>query len=205
MSLVIWLPLTGHLNNQGTSSVSMSNLNATISSDGKLGQCYSFNGNSSRIYNDNVSISNNEMSGACWVKLTSVSNRSYLFSLGGNSQIYGKQQQIGIWMETDGHPYVCAMGSELDSGYALAIGAWYHVCMTYSGSTSKLYINGTLVFTGTNANTKQTRNKFCVGARSNTDTGASAGISLPLNGKLNDVRIYDHCLSPKKFQKYPKV
>lgn len=199
MSLCIWLPLTGHLNNQGISSITVSNLNATVASDGKLGQCYNFNGSSSRIYNDNVSLSNDAMSGTCWVKLSALT-RGYLFSLGGNSSVTGAYQQIGIWLETNGHPWVCGMGSELDSGYTLTTNKWYHVCMTYSGSTSKLYIDGLLVFTGTNKNTKQTRTKFCVGARSNTDTGASAGISLPLNGKLNDVRIYDHCLSPKEVE-----
>ena len=189
----------GNLTNNGIGNYEITNANATVDNSGKLGQCYSFNGSSSRLYNNNVSISNNAMSGACWVKLSALT-KCYLFSLGGNGSITGAYQQIGIWIETNGHPWICGMGSELDSGYALTTDKWYHLCMTYSGSTSKLYINGSLVFTGTNANSKQTRTKFCVGARSNTDTGASAGIALPLNGKLNDVRIYDHALSPNEIE-----
>ena len=204
MSLQVWLPLTKDLRQQGLSNVTVTNNGATFNSAGKLGGCYSFNGSTSRIYNNNLSLPNEAMSGACWVKVNSLSGRGYFFSLGGNSSVSGALQQIGIWLGTDGHPWICGMGSELDTGYVLSTGIWYHVCMTYSGNTSKLYINGNLVYTGTNKNSKQTRTKFCVGARSNTDTGASDGITLPFNGLINDVRIYDHCLSPMEVKELAK-
>ena len=44
MSLQVWLPLNGNLNNQGLDgSLGFTNTaSATVSTDGKLGQCYSF-------------------------------------------------------------------------------------------------------------------------------------------------------------------
>ena len=42
MSLQIWLPLNGNLNNQGLTNISVTNNGATINDNGKIGKCYSF-------------------------------------------------------------------------------------------------------------------------------------------------------------------
>ena len=46
MSLQVWLPLNGNLDNQGLSEVTVTNNGATVDSNGKIGSCYLFNGNS---------------------------------------------------------------------------------------------------------------------------------------------------------------
>jgi hypothetical protein len=46
MSLQVWLPLNGDLHNQGLNQdLTISNHNATINNNGKIGKCYYFNGN----------------------------------------------------------------------------------------------------------------------------------------------------------------
>ena len=44
MSLKIWLPLNGNIENQGLADVTITNNGATIDNNGKIGKCYSFNG-----------------------------------------------------------------------------------------------------------------------------------------------------------------
>ena len=46
MSLQIWLPLNGNLENKGVSGLTFSNVspsNTTVSSSGKIGSCYNNN------------------------------------------------------------------------------------------------------------------------------------------------------------------
>ena len=50
MSLKIWLPLNGTLENKGVSNINIVNENATINTAGKIGSCYSFNGSGYRIH-----------------------------------------------------------------------------------------------------------------------------------------------------------
>lgn len=45
MALQVWLPLNGTLENKGLSNVTVTNNGATVDNNGKIGKCYSFNGN----------------------------------------------------------------------------------------------------------------------------------------------------------------
>lgn len=44
MSLQVWLPLNGNLNNRGGAGLTATSNALTINSAGKTGSCYSFNG-----------------------------------------------------------------------------------------------------------------------------------------------------------------
>ena len=46
MSLRVWLPLNGTLDNQGLDDVTVINNGATVNNSGKIGKCYSFDGSS---------------------------------------------------------------------------------------------------------------------------------------------------------------
>lgn len=203
MSLRIWLPLEEDLQNQGLDDITFVNNGASHSSDGKIGSCYSFGGTSSRIYANNVSLSNAQMSGCCWVNISSFgSTSSYIFSLGSN--VTGPGHQIGIFAQASGILYITANGSQLNTGYTLSLSTWYHICFTYKGNSSKLYVNGQLVYSGTNTNSPKTQTCFCVGARSNSTSGAGIAFSFPFSGKINDLRIYDHELSIKEIKEISK-
>lgn len=45
MALKVWLPLNGNLNNKGIGTVNISNNGAIVSTEGKIGSCYLFDGN----------------------------------------------------------------------------------------------------------------------------------------------------------------
>ncbi len=84
MSLKVWLPLNNNnIENQGIwSSAVFANNGATLSDNGKLGKCYSFNGTSSRISNLTSYSYSYPISCACWIKPTNItSNTQYIISI----------------------------------------------------------------------------------------------------------------------------
>ena len=70
MSLKVWLPLNGDLENKGASIVQATGTNITSNTSGKIGSCYSFNGSSSYIKLNTAPLNNNtrEFSYCCWFK-----------------------------------------------------------------------------------------------------------------------------------------
>lgn len=198
MSLVVWLPLTKDLRQQGLSDVEAINSGATYSSTGgKLGGCYNFDGTDDRIYIDNLELNNSAMSACCWVKLNNLtsSNYPYIFALGSNTSGPGIQIGLAFW-KSDTKIHLVGNGSEPITTYTPPINTWIHLCITIKGSESKLYVNGELVQTVTNSNSPKTQKYLCIGARPNSTSGAGVAFSYPISGYINDFRLYDHCLSP---------
>ena len=71
MSLIVWLPLNGDLENQGLSNITITNNGATVDNNGKIGKCYRFgNGSASNNginLNDNFVSIGSECSISVWV------------------------------------------------------------------------------------------------------------------------------------------
>ena len=74
MSLAVWLPLNGDLHNQGLNNINITNTNATLNDNGKIGKCYNFNGSNNYI-KGNTFLNNNStaFSFSCWVNFNSIS------------------------------------------------------------------------------------------------------------------------------------
>ena len=70
MALQVWLPLNGNLKQQGLHTSTVTSTNATVSTSGKIGSCYSFNGSSSYLISNSSPFSNNtdDWTYACWFK-----------------------------------------------------------------------------------------------------------------------------------------
>ena len=71
---------------------------------------------------------------------------------------------------------------------------WNHFAATYDGNKFKFYINGTLTTDGTYTQAYLQKTNLTIGGESTSANGGHTSIRLPFNGKLNDVRIYDHVL-----------
>jgi len=66
---------------------------------------------------------------------------------GGCPGIVGKGYVESYWLGIcSGYPrfYTQGSGSAVDAGFALPVGAWNHLAVTYDGATVKFYINGGL-------------------------------------------------------------
>lgn len=198
MSLRVWLPLNGNLDNQGLDQVTVTNNGATVDNNGKIGKCYSFGTGNSYIIIDSTPLKTfTEFSFACWIKIiswntsystvfaaknsTAVSWNNLIFSLlrnGSNSSLC-----FNISNGTNSTSTNCYTGT-------LSTNTWYHIVCTYEEGKIKLYQNGNII------NTYNTTVIPNFNSIVNLWIGKSNENSYQSNNLLNDIRIYDHALSP---------
>ena len=188
MSLKVWLPLDGDLHNQGISAYQVAEVGTTIDNSGKIGQCYSFNGTSSRITISNFSIGNIWSYGA-WI-YAPTSSRSWEGAIILNTNGGDTDMQLGFYTYPAGNKIQSTANGQYNSSISMTYGQWNHLFATFDGSNLKTYINGILVNTKTITNTQLTRTNLTIGARCR-----GSSYDCFFSGKINDVRIYDHCLS----------
>lgn len=209
MALQVWLPLTKDLRNQGLGSVqTTNNTNFILKSGGKLGTLCLDLSNTVRLYSPNLVnlktfsfafwyrpetsestinwndvIGFNDSKGGLFRLETSYSN-SYMLSMHNNTQ-YGIIQNVAA---SYGNTLLLSSAS-----YSRDV--WYHIAVTVEENDNvKAYVNGELK---------------CIVARSDGSiTGyfnlGEVGGSHKEDGGLNDLRIYDHCLSPMEVKELAK-
>lgn len=191
MSLMVWLPLNGDLTNQGLSGVSLNSSSTPVyDNNGKIGKCYS---TSTFLYNDNFTeLSEGIFSIAYWVKYTSFPQyNEYCVSLNGTSSsdymfMVGVQSTSGLLSVNTS-----------SSGTSLSLNKWYHVAYTYNGTTGTLYLDGTKIKTWTGFACNKAATHLTINGRYGSRPTHSGSY-------LNDVRIYDHCLSAKEVKEISK-
>lgn len=203
MALKVWLPLNGNANNYGISDVTITNNGATIDNSGKIGKCYKFDGNNNYIEIDGIDYifkgGSQPFSISMWVYSQENGTRGILFSSYGNpstSNFFAFELNSGS--VTNNTLRFDWNGVDLGYGGNLAVNGWTHIACTYDGQKVLKYINGVLTQTinGILA-TIDAVQKFRLG-RDNR-TGSTAFL-----GKINDFRVYDHCLSPKEVKEISK-
>ena len=211
MALQVWLPLNGNLNNQGIADVTVTNNGATINDNGKIGKCYSFDGNTSGITINSSSFlgnwgGNNPFSIALWLYNGEIAgSRAVIFGDYNYNQYIG-ELSFNIEINGGGTGTDCLRffwRGNPDWGSTTAkieTGKWSHISITYSGSETKIYVNGVLKDTrvGILTTLSKTNDVFMLGR------DVRSGDSTPLIGKMNDFRIYDHCLSQKEVSEIAK-
>ena len=206
MSLQVWLPLNGNLNNQGLSAVTSTG--GTVNNTGILGKCYACS-SSSYITIQNPVTDKYDFSFSFWMKvpttLSSVGawNTMFLFrvlninnnstetSVGiswtdyNNIKIYDEANHQNIWM---------APGNQFNYD------KWCHYTITHTGNDSsttiKVYTDGILRGTFNNSHRLVLRSgNILLGSGINPSYG-------PIY--FNDFRLYDHCLSAKEVKEISK-
>lgn len=193
MSLRVWLPLNGNLENKGLDDVAITNNGAVVDNNGKIGKCYSFDGS-----NDKLILTSNKIyetaigSIACWIKLNALPSSSGFYALGQIGALSGYAGcRLGLYFEYSNKINVSINGSSTGSNiyvHSLQANEWYHLCATYDGTLVKLYLNGNEVMSKTASVSSYKTNT------SNIYVGGTS--SYYFNGEMNDFRIYDHALSP---------
>lgn len=205
MSLQVWLPLNGNLNNQGLSDITVNNYGATVNNSGKIGQCYSFDGT-----NDYLSFSYNiadivchPWSFVCWAKFNNVTSNATLIC---SRKTTGKGMAIfklGTGFRFDDGTDTTEQKNDFSSYFTCAANTWYHLVFIHTENQKKFYVNGTLIY--------ETTTNFPLPASNSTQTvtiGGSGSNGVAdgnwLNGYLNDIRFYDHALSDKEIEELSK-
>lgn len=198
MSLQVWLPLRGDIKNYGLSNITLtSNGTPSVDNNGKIGKCYSFNGSS--YFQSNETFLNNmtACSLSCWVKDTYTGTSwMRIFGIGEHTRVHldtNGSGQVRFFVSKDG-----TTGTYWGpiSKTNIKDSTWHHVCGTFDNHFCKIYIDGKCeTSVATNALSTVTGGKLYLG---------HVRDGIKLNGALNDVRIYDHCLSVKEVEEISK-
>ena len=205
MSLQVWLPLNGNLNNQGLSEVTVTNNGATVDSNGKIGSCYSFDGGADRVSISDPLPFTEDLTMMAWIKPTNVSSTTTQYALSYNTDTGGTSGHLlGIGMYGSSALAVWCSGTVFTPGVTLVDNTWYHVAASRARTGElKVYVNGSCILTSVDSNAPASR-WFTIGGRSNSATGGAGGVGYCFKGSINDVRLYDHCLSAKEVKEISK-
>ena len=160
--------------------------------DGMYGKGLEFDGDDHVVVPGAVDIKPESITMATWVWFDDVSGRrdflsrndDYAFSLGGNPQdgkLWAVITTEGDWLDVEG-------------GTPVEVGQWYHVALTYSADTKALtlYLDGAEDGEGDAPAGMEHRN------------GGALTIGTYearyLEGKLDDIKIWDEALSPGQIE-----
>ena len=196
MSLQVWLPLNGNLNNNGLSSLSpIPSATLTYNDNGKIGKCFQSGSQYISLPLENVPTA---ISICFWVKPNSPYAWSDIFSLGASDN------RLEISTTTQYYWFCNSISTALISHgtdiFTLDNAVWNHICMTADGTTVKFYLNGSL------AKTLSQFSSFSdiFGDNLKINIGSRIGGSMLYSSYINDFRIYDHCLSAKEVKEISK-
>lgn len=185
LGVQVWAPLNGNLINKGSIYQTLTSTGASINNSGKIGKCYSMSGTANNAIKGIYYSNSTNISFCIWVKFNSLSAGTHLIDgrvgdVVGYQPMYIEQNRIQIGNGATAFP---------DISYNFSTNTWYHIAVCYSADNTKVYINGSLIATNT-ASKGYNHNgqlNFYIGSRF---TGTN-----PLNGLVNDFRIYDRTLS----------
>lgn len=203
MSLVVWLPLNGNLENQGLSNVTVINNGATVDDNGKIGKCYKFNNQYMTIPMTNLNTTNG-LTLACWVyPIANASGNMHLVTFApGAGWPYNR---FGLFLRSGTTSIITTASDGTNTinyncqSSALPLNTWTHVCSTYSNRKLTVYLNGVQ-----NITYNITFDISLNGIDSLNVGGCKNGNETLANCKLNDVRFYNHCLSAKEVKELAK-
>lgn len=199
MALRVWLPLNGTLENKGLENLTVTNNGATVDASGKIGSCYYFNG-SAQYLQFSKSLGNiysGDFSWTLWIKRTDDTRGVLIseYSSTGASNValeLGTNGRLRIYWNgsPDYYPSNCTIPKDI----------WTHVAVTKTTNNIKVYINGEYVTESTaTLSARPSSSKIRIG------DDYRGGTSVSYMGYLNDIRIYDNCLSTKEVHDISKA
>lgn len=217
--LVLHLPLTGNIHNQGLLDEEVEIQQNLVWSDaGKLGKCIQFNGNANQILSfANVPKKTNNFTWACWVKQINRTSTTYNNT---NQYVLSNGRDcgaIGFNILIHDGILIIHMGSGADDGSTtsttnsriqiqeLSLNTWYHICCAVNDSNVMVYINGTLIkiFPLIEINFRSSRESYFTIGKMAYGHYSTASY-FPFDGYVQDVRVYDTCLSPRQVKEISK-
>lgn len=198
MSLIAWYPLNGNTKNHGLHDFADGIILNSLASDsnGKIGATYSWttDGQGIRVANGmNFLKPLAKYSMACWVYFTGDGTYNTKIALISSGNYNYSFMDFGI----KNRNIITVPGSACYDGLTLSttlsLNTWYHIAIACDGAATSIYVNGVLQGSVSYKGITQASetNDFYIGASTYYN-------GFTHRGKINDVRIYDHCLSPKE-------
>ena len=214
MSLQVWLPLTKDLSNQGLSDATFSYVNnngkLAVNTSGKLGSCYerTASGYADLFRSSTTFNLSGDLSMCCWAYVSATIGDTANGLITNHN--HADNTSVGITVKqvspTD-YRICCSTGTGSSRTYNTYYGttnikdAWHHLALTYTKSTKvlQLWVDGVVEYTLNNYANASGNNAFEL---FNWSTGYGGNAQFRPVCKLNDVRLYDHCLSAKEVKEH---
>ena len=210
MSLQVWLPFNRDISNYGLYNTTTRSVNsASIATGGKLGNCLSLSSDGQAVSLDSfmdVCSTYTRYSISAWIYMSSAAtNHSSSILSSGNWNSGDSQFCFACYNYfPDGYhkilvPNKSYWSDGIDLGSSIKLNTWYNICITYDGTTTRGYVNGEYVgsYAGGGITASSNSKNLYVGSATYYD-------GFTLKGSMNDVRIYDHCLSAKEVKEISK-
>lgn len=196
------------ISNQGLANITASNYNASVNDNGKIGKCYSFGTSSSHITLSKEAMTSftTEASVSFWLKILTWNTAYSTFFQAGLASYTWASYTFGFLRNNNSSTccFTISNGSSSTTTTCLTptleLNKWYHICLCYKTGYQFIYINGKLV---TTKSTSIVPNFS--GITAITLGKCSNKSSYQSNCLMNDLRIYDHCLSPKEIKEISKA
>lgn len=194
MALQVWLPLTKDLRQQGLSNATVTSNTATYSSTGgKLGGYYA---KSLTVSSSNIAtiLSGYEFSVCFWIYINELPTETTLadtYVMYAGTAATRQQFHIAIRAESQGSAFAfCFYGDDYSFYDTVSdkLNRWMHVACLFKNNTQIVYVNGEKI------GEREVTDKMSIPANS------SLVVQNPHN-RLNDLRIYDNCLTPEEVKK----
>ena len=181
MSLQVWLPLNGNLNNNGVGNPTITNNGAVVNSSGKLGKCYQF---ANSIYITNLSnLTTADLTICFWCKTTSTASWQLIVGIDNSSlsQIHGIYVADSGRLKFEYNPSINIYTNPT---------TWHHVAFVIKSGKSIGYLDGSKISESTESVT----------------TSVIGRLRLGMNTAIymNDFRVYNECLSTKEIKEISK-
>ena len=201
MALQVWIPGTdGTLKNQGLYPLPNPSYNNIVSTNnGKLGKDIK----NCAICHLNSDFIVSSWSICTWVKFSSTWAEWNNIIFAKNTS-YSEDSQIYLSIINN---TTLNIGRGASSGFTYQLsngfqtGVWYHIAATCDGTNVTLYLNGSKVAGGSSIGSYKSALNLCIGCRSTNAAGTDCTGWGP---EQNDIRVYDHCLSPKEVKEISK-
>lgn len=151
-----------------------------------------FNGTATNYTQKAIAFSAGKGTLMAWVRIATDRNDYSTFFQTNNTD----NQQFVVQTGADGTTLSCYIYNASVTGSNLTAGQWYHLAVTWDGTSARVYVNGVLDIT--NTATGSTWNEVCLG---------KSWWGEPLNGNIADVMAWDDTLSAAQIQQqmYRKV
>jgi hypothetical protein len=157
--------------------------NATVSTSGS--GSIAFNGSAALTYPTNsvFAFGTGEFTVEFWVYITSLSTYSWLFDFYTPSGYVGLPFNINFYAPTSKFRYESNSGDRIIGTTTVLVNTWYHVAICRSGSTTRMFVNGSLdgSYTDTYNYVLPTNSQPVIGSRGN--------YSYNLSGYMSNVRV----------------
>ena len=217
MSLLVWLPLNGNLENKGLSDATFSayasDIYLSVANDGKISpQCYQRTAAAGNGFRSSKTFKlDGDVSMCCWAYISDAPETSANGLITNHNHKDGSGFGITVKRQDENDFRIsCNEGrSGSDRTYHTYYGttnikdAWHHLALTHNQAKKelKLYVDGVCEKTVSGKNFAVGDNPFDLFVWS---TGYIHSLDYHAIGKLNDVRLYDNCLSEKELSEIAK-